>query len=80
MTLTGAGGVGKTRLAVQLALDRADDFGGAVYYVDLAPITDPEVVGVEAARALGFSDQPGSSTLDILTLTDRHPSCADRGG
>ncbi len=67
VTLTGAGGVGKTRLAVQLALDLADDFGGAVYYVDLAPITDPEVVGVEVARALGFSDQPGSSTLDILT-------------
>lgn len=68
VTLTGAGGVGKTRLAVQLALDVADDFGGAVYYVDLAPITDPEVAGVEAARALGFSDVPGSSTLDTLTL------------
>ncbi len=67
VTLTGAGGVGKTRLAVQLSAQLAGDFDGTVRYVDLAPITDPEVVGSAVARAMGLPDQPGSSTIDTLT-------------
>ena len=42
LTLTGAGGAGKTRLAIQIAGQMAGDFGDGVWYVDLAPITDPE--------------------------------------
>ena len=67
VTLTGAGGVGKTRLAIQVAAAMADEFGDGVWYVDLAPITDPEVVPVAVARALGLPDQPGRSTMDTLT-------------
>ena len=66
VTLTGAGGVGKTRLAVQVATELADEFGDGMCYVDLAPITDPGVVAVTAARALGLPDQPGRSTMDTL--------------
>jgi predicted ATPase/class 3 adenylate cyclase/DNA-binding CsgD family transcriptional regulator len=66
VTLTGAGGVGKTRLAAQVAAELAGEFGDGVCYVDLAPITDPDVVAVTAARALGLPDQPGSSTMDTL--------------
>ena len=44
VTLTGAGGVGKTRLAVHVATDLAGEFGNGAWYVDLAPITDPDVV------------------------------------
>jgi predicted ATPase/class 3 adenylate cyclase/DNA-binding CsgD family transcriptional regulator len=66
VTLTGAGGVGKTRLAIQLAAQLAGEFGDGVWYVDLAPITDPELVGVTVARALGLPDQPGRSTTDSL--------------
>ena len=66
MTLTGAGGAGKTRLAVQVAADIAAEFGDGVWYVDLAPITDPDVVPVAVARALGLPDQPGRSTMDTL--------------
>src|SRR6202012_1166902 len=73
VTLTGAGGAGKTRLAIEVAGQLAGEFGDGVWYVDLAPITDPELVPVTVARALGLPDQPGRSTMDILTrfLADR---------
>jgi predicted ATPase/class 3 adenylate cyclase/DNA-binding NarL/FixJ family response regulator len=67
VTLTGAGGVGKTRLAVQIAAQVAGEFGDGVWYVDLAPITDPEIVPIAVARALGLPDQPGRSTMDTIT-------------
>src|ERR1700757_530276 len=66
VTLTGAGGVGKTRLAVQVAAGIAGGFGGGVWYVDLAPITDPDLVAVTVIRALGLPDQQGSTTMDML--------------
>lgn len=66
VTLTGAGGVGKTRLAVQVAAQMAGGFGGGVWYVDLAPITDPALVAVAVIRALGLPDQPDRSTMDTL--------------
>jgi predicted ATPase/class 3 adenylate cyclase/DNA-binding CsgD family transcriptional regulator len=74
VTLTGAGGAGKTRLAVQVAADLAEKYGDGICYVDLAPITHPAVVPVTAARALGLPDQPGRSTIDTLQqhLRDRH--------
>lgn len=73
VTLTGAGGAGKTRLAVQVAAQVATDFADGVWYVDLAPITDPGVVPLTAARALGLADQPGQPTTDLLArfLRDR---------
>jgi predicted ATPase/class 3 adenylate cyclase/DNA-binding CsgD family transcriptional regulator len=66
VTLTGAGGSGKTRLALQVADQLATDYSDGVWYVDLAPITDPGLVPVTAARALGLPDQPGRSTMDTL--------------
>lgn len=66
MTLTGAGGAGKTRLAVESAARVAADFSDGVWYVDLAPITIPEVAPVTVARTLGLPDQPGRSTMDLL--------------
>lgn len=70
VTLTGAGGVGKTRLAIQLAAHVTDDH---VYYVDLAPIADPELVEAAIAQALGLPNQPGRSILDAIAarLADR---------
>ena len=66
VTLTGAGGVGKTRLAVQVAGDVAPEFPGGVWFVDLAPVTNPLVVPVVLARTLGLADQPGRSTMETL--------------
>ncbi len=74
VTLTGAGGAGKTRLAVHVTAGLACEFSDGVCYVDLAPITHPDVVPVAAVRALGLPDQPGRSTIDTLQrhLRDRH--------
>src|SRR6516225_75955 len=66
VTLTGAGGAGKTRLAVEIAARIAAEFSDGVWYVDLAPLTDPAVVPVTVARALGLPDQPGRSTMDTM--------------
>jgi predicted ATPase/class 3 adenylate cyclase/DNA-binding CsgD family transcriptional regulator len=66
VTLTGAGGIGKTRLAVEVAARISGDIPDGVRYVDLAPITDPELVTVAALRALGLPDQPSRSTMDTL--------------
>lgn len=70
VTLTGAGGSGKTRLAIQTVSELGDD----VRYVDLAPITAPELVPVVVARALGLPDQPDCSATDMIVrhLNDRH--------
>src|ERR1700722_8177386 len=66
VTLTGAGGAGKTRLAVEIAARIAPEFRDCVWYVDLAPVPHPAVVPVTVARALGLPDQPGRSTMDTL--------------
>jgi predicted ATPase/class 3 adenylate cyclase/DNA-binding CsgD family transcriptional regulator len=66
VTLTGTGGAGKTRLAVHVAAKVAGEFGDGVRYVDLAPVTHPDVVPVTAARALGLPDHPGRSTMETL--------------
>ncbi|OBH62903.1 LuxR C-terminal-related transcriptional regulator [Mycobacterium sp. E2479] len=66
VTLTGAGGVGKTRLAIQVAGQMTGDFDDGVWYVDLAPIADPDLVPVAMAGALGLQEQPGHSTTATL--------------
>ncbi len=66
VTLTGAGGAGKTRLAVEVAAQLTTQAPDGMWYVDLAPITHPEVVPVAVARALGLPDQPGRSIDDTL--------------
>ncbi len=66
VNLTGAGGAGKTRLAVEIAARFGADFPDGVHYVDLAPVTHPEVVPVVVARAVGLPDQPGRSSLDSV--------------
>lgn len=66
VTLTGAGGAGKTRLAIRIAALEEPGFDGEVFFVDLAPITDPAVVPVAVARALQLTDQPGRTTIDAI--------------
>ena len=74
VTLTGAGGAGKTRLAIEVAARTTGAFPDGVWYADLAPVAHPEVVPVTVARALGLPDQPGSSITDTVLryVRDRH--------
>jgi NB-ARC domain len=65
VTLTGAGGVGKTRLAAQIAARVGGDFG-AVWYVDLAPITNPDLVPLTVARPLGLPDRSGRAPTETV--------------
>ncbi len=73
-TLTGPGGVGKTRLALRVAEELAAAFGDGVAVVSLAPIAGPNLVGPTVARALGVreaSDRPIGERL-AAALRDRH--------
>jgi predicted ATPase/class 3 adenylate cyclase/DNA-binding CsgD family transcriptional regulator len=66
VTLTGAGGAGKTRLAAQVATRFVAEFPGGVWWVDLAPITHSAVLPVAVARAMCLPDQQGRSTMETL--------------
>ena len=66
VTLTGPGGTGKTRLALQVAADLVEEFPDGVYGVLLAPITDPDVVPLELASALGVEETPTLSITEAL--------------
>jgi predicted ATPase len=66
LTLTGPGGTGKTRLAIQVATDLVPHFAGGVVFVDLAPITEPDLVVATVARAVGVSDQGDRPLVSVL--------------
>jgi predicted ATPase len=66
LTLTGPGGVGKTRLALRLAQDLIDDFADGVCFVALAPIGEPELVVPTIARTLGLREAGGRPLPELL--------------
>lgn len=66
VTLTGAGGVGKTRLALQVAADLVDDHPHGVWFVDLARVSGPEVVPAVVARAIGARGTEEGATFDTI--------------
>ena len=66
VTLTGPGGTGKSRLAVEVAAGLQDVFRGSVFFVSLAPISDPMLVTPTIAEALGIRDGAGQPLADRL--------------
>jgi DNA-binding winged helix-turn-helix (wHTH) protein len=66
LSLTGAGGVGKTRLALRLASGLVNEFPGGVWLVDLAPLTVPDLVAQTIATALGVREGPQRSAREAL--------------
>jgi non-specific serine/threonine protein kinase len=73
LTLTGAGGCGKTRLALQIAADVADAYPDGVWLVELAPLTDSRLVPSVVAAVLGVREGPGQpiETALIAALRTR---------
>ena len=66
VTLTGAGGIGKTRLALDVAASFLDDFPDGVFQVQLAAITVPELVAPAIAQTVGSLENPDRSILESL--------------
>ena len=66
VTLTGVGGVGKTRLAVEVAGRLADEFPDGVWFFELAAVTDPAAVPDAVAAVLGITQQPGKSVSESV--------------
>ena len=67
VTLTGSGGVGKTRLALSVAQAALDEYADGVWFVELAALADPALVAQQAAVALSVHDDPGRPVLAALT-------------
>jgi hypothetical protein len=61
VTLTGVGGVGKTRLAVEVAARLADEYPDGVWFFELAAVTDPAAIPDAVAAVLGITQQPGKT-------------------
>jgi predicted ATPase/class 3 adenylate cyclase len=66
LTLTGPGGTGKTRLALQAAAEAADDFADGVWWVPLAPLRDSGLVLRHAAQTLDIVEQPDRPLSDVM--------------
>ncbi len=66
VTLTGVGGVGKTRLALEVAARLADEFPDGVWFFELAAVADPGAVADAVAGVLGITQQPGRSVSESV--------------
>jgi predicted ATPase/class 3 adenylate cyclase/DNA-binding CsgD family transcriptional regulator len=66
MTLTGPGGTGKTRFAIQLATQVASGYADGLCFVPLAPIVDPNLVIPSIVQALGLPDVQGRPSVEVL--------------
>jgi predicted ATPase/class 3 adenylate cyclase/DNA-binding CsgD family transcriptional regulator len=66
VTLTGSGGVGKTRLAREVAVAAIERISGGSWWVDLAPVTDPGRVPATVAAAVRIPEEPGRPAIDSL--------------
>ncbi len=73
VTIAGPGGIGKSRLALQVAADALDGTGDGAWLVELAPVAEPELVARTAAAALRVREAPGRPVLDALAdaVSDR---------
>ena len=66
LTLSGAGGCGKTRLALELAGQVSEDYADGVWLVELAPLADPDLISQTVAEALGLKERTGETFEQII--------------
>jgi predicted ATPase/DNA-binding CsgD family transcriptional regulator len=71
LTLTGTAGVGKTRLAFEVARDLVHEFADGVHFVSLAPLSDPALVIPTIAHSLGLMESGSQPVLELLKLSQR---------
>ncbi|MEO8664900.1 MAG: adenylate/guanylate cyclase domain-containing protein, partial [Ignavibacteria bacterium] len=67
LTLTGPGGTGKTRLAIQIAADIIDDFANGVWIVELASLLEPDLLPQSIVKALGIHENPKQKVEETLS-------------
>jgi predicted ATPase/class 3 adenylate cyclase len=73
VTLTGVGGSGKTRLALQVGADELDRYADGVFFVNLAPVSDPDLVLRELASSVGVPSSAGAGVGGVLGGTPAGP-------
>ena len=66
VTLTGAGGVGKTRLAIQVAEEMAEEYPDGVWFIELAALSDPALVPRALASAQAIPEEPNRTSVESL--------------
>ena len=66
LTLVGVGGLGKTRLSLQVGADVLDDFADGVWLIELAPLSDSRLVAQAVASVLGVKEEPGRPAQEAL--------------
>ena len=71
LTLTGPGGTGKTRLGLQVAAELSDRFADGVFFVNLAPLSDPDLVIPATAQALDLQERAGQPILELMKASLR---------
>jgi predicted ATPase/serine/threonine protein kinase len=76
VTVTGPGGIGKTRLAVEVASGLIEWFPGGIYFVPLSPLNDPSLIASVIVQTLGIREAGGQSPLDILKKNFQDSLCA----
>jgi predicted ATPase len=74
VTVTGPGGIGKTRLAVQLASGLVESFPGGIHFVPLSAVSDPDLIAAVIVQTLGIREAGGKPPLEILKENLPDPS------
>ena len=73
VTLTGSGGTGKTRLSLQVVSELLDQFPDGIWFIELAPLSDPELIPQTILSTIGLNEQAGKPAIELLKeyLRDR---------
>ena len=75
VTLTGPGGTGKTRLSLQVAAELLDHFPHGIWFVELAPLSEPELIPQAILSTIGINEQAGIPPVELLQDYLRGKSC-----
>ncbi len=75
LTLTGTGGVGKSRLSLQVGAETLENFPEGVWFIELAPISDGAFIPAAVTSALSLREEPGADLMDLIVRYLRDRKC-----